>query len=199
MSNEGEGGVSMTLTIRAVSLKVLDSDRDAGRGVIRLDSGTMESLGASAGDILEVLGGRRTVARCLPSGHERTDAEVAVEVPSHQADVGVARIDRIMRENARVSVGDTITLRKAYALPANYAEVTPLAELQLVDSRYIELALNGVPVVPGDVVMVPEAEPSGKERYFQVIGLEPQSEQAVLKVSTIFNIVRRSTKETATI
>ncbi len=188
------GGVSLTLVIKSISLKVLEAwDRDAGRGVVRVDAETMEALGASAGDVLEVLGRRRTVAMCLPLGDERTDAgEVVADGSRQPVDRGVTKMDRVTRENARVSVGETVSLRRVKALPANYVEVMSLAETPSVDARYIELALNGVPVSPGDVVMVPQAEPSGKERYFQIVSLEPPTEQAILMLSTIFRIVSRA-------
>jgi transitional endoplasmic reticulum ATPase len=190
----------MTVVIRSVSLKVLEAwDRDAGRGVIRVDAETMEALGASAGDILEVLGRRRTVAKCLPLGDQRTDADqVAANGSLQPVDRGVTKIDRMTRENARVSVGETVTLRRVQALPANYVEIMSLDEPPSFDARYIELALNGVPVSPGDVVMVPQAEPSGKERYFQIVSLEPPSRQAILMVSTIFGIVSRATEAATT-
>ncbi|MGA1974653.1 MAG: hypothetical protein ABSG92_03370 [Conexivisphaerales archaeon] len=182
------------MAINSVSLKVLEAwDRDAGRGVVRVNAETMEALGASPGDILEVLGKRRTVARCLPLGDQRTDADqVAAGGSPQPVDRGVTKMDRITRENARVSVGETVTLRRVQALPANYVEIVSLAEPPSVDSRYIELALNGVPVTPGDVVMVPQVEASGEERCFQIISLEPPSPQAILMVSTIFGIVGRS-------
>jgi transitional endoplasmic reticulum ATPase len=184
------------MTIKGVSLKVLEAwDRDAGRGAIRVDAETMEALGTSAGDILEVLGRRRTVARCLPLGDQRTDADqVAADGSPQSVERGVAKVDRITRENARVSVGESVSLRRVQALPANYVEVMSLAETPSVDARYIELALNGVPVTPGDVVMVPQAEPSGKERFFQIVSLEPPSDQAILMVSTIFRIVSGAPK-----
>lgn len=188
------------MAIKSVSLRVLEAwDRDAGRGVVRVDAETMEALGASPGDILEVLGKRRTVARCLPLGDQRTDADlVAADGYPQPVDRGVAKMDHVTRENARVSVGETVTLRRVQALPANYVEIMSLSEPRSVDSRYIELALNGVPVSPGDVVMVPQAEASGKERYFQIVSLEPPTPQAILMVSTIFCIVGRAAEDATT-
>jgi len=190
-------GISLSGAIASVRLKVVEAwDGDEGRGIVRVEAETMEALGASAGDVLEVRGRRRTVARCLPMGDRQTDADrAAAGGTSRPAERGVAMMDRITRENARVSVGATVTFRKVRALPANYAEVMSSAETPSVDARYIELALNGVPVSPGDVVMVPQAEPGGKERYFQIVSLEPPSQQAILMVSTIFHIVSGAAEE----
>ncbi|MDE1863759.1 MAG: hypothetical protein KGI33_12765, partial [Thaumarchaeota archaeon] len=39
---------------------------DVGKAVARIDHKSMEALCASPGDILEITGKRRSVARCLP-------------------------------------------------------------------------------------------------------------------------------------
>ena len=56
-----------------LDIKILEAyTRDVGRGVARLDYDSMDSLGASTGDVIELKGGeksrsvRRTVAKCLP-------------------------------------------------------------------------------------------------------------------------------------
>ena len=49
-------------------LKILEAyTRDVGRGVARIDYESMDSLSASTGDVVEIRGKRRTVAKCLPS------------------------------------------------------------------------------------------------------------------------------------
>ena len=50
-----------------VQLKVLEAyTRDVGRAVVRLDYDAMDALAASTGDVIEIKGKRRTVAKCLP-------------------------------------------------------------------------------------------------------------------------------------
>lgn len=50
-----------------VQLKVLESyTRDVGRGVARLDYDAMDASGTFTGDVIEIQGKRRTVAKCLP-------------------------------------------------------------------------------------------------------------------------------------
>ena len=52
---------------QGVTLKVLEAyTRDVGRGVARFDYDAMDALDASTGDIVEIKGKRRTVAKCLP-------------------------------------------------------------------------------------------------------------------------------------
>ncbi|HEX5518849.1 MAG TPA: hypothetical protein VFX18_00255, partial [Candidatus Nitrosocosmicus sp.] len=49
-----------------LSLKVLEAyTRDVGRGVARIDYDSMDSLSASTGDVVEIKGKRKTVAKCL--------------------------------------------------------------------------------------------------------------------------------------
>jgi hypothetical protein len=61
--------------------------RDVGRGVARLDYDSMDSLNTSTGDVVEIGGKRRTVAKCLPL---------------HPSDEGKGRIrvDGLVRNNA---------------------------------------------------------------------------------------------------
>ena len=50
-----------------LSIKILEAyTRDVGRGAISIDYDSMDSLSASTGDVIEIRGKRRTVAKCLP-------------------------------------------------------------------------------------------------------------------------------------
>jgi len=50
-----------------LSLKILEAyTRDVARGVARIGYDSMDSLSASTGDVVEIGGKRRTVAKCLP-------------------------------------------------------------------------------------------------------------------------------------
>jgi Cell division protein 48 (CDC48), N-terminal domain. len=53
--------------VDSVTLRVMEAyTRDVGRGVARVDYEVMDTLGASTGDVLEIKGRKRTVAKCLP-------------------------------------------------------------------------------------------------------------------------------------
>src|SRR6266850_1573388 len=61
--SESDRGMSQ----QQVQLKVLEAyTRDVGRGVARIDYDAMDALDASTGDVIEIRGKRRTVAKCLP-------------------------------------------------------------------------------------------------------------------------------------
>jgi transitional endoplasmic reticulum ATPase len=164
-----------------LSLKVLEAyTRDVGRGVARIDYDSMDSLSASTGDVIEIRGKRRTVAKCLPL------------YPSDEGK-GIIRIDGLVRNNAGVAIGDTVVVRKIKAVPAEKVIVAPLEAIPPIDERYLADALESVPLIKGDNVMVPYF---GGRLTFQVIGAT--SSQAnnidavvVITQKTIFHIAEK--------
>jgi transitional endoplasmic reticulum ATPase len=161
------------MSAESVNLKVLEAyTRDVGRGVARVDYDVMDSLGASTGDVLEVRGKRKTVAKCLPL------------YPSDEGR-GIIRIDGLTRNNSGVAIGDTVAVRKIKAVPAEKVVVAPLENIPPIDERYITDALEGVPVTRGDNIMVPYF---GGRLTFQVVGLTPSSEAAIISQRTVFQL-----------
>jgi len=50
-----------------ITLKVAEArSRDVGRGIGRLDPKDMEEMGVSVGDVIELEGKKRTVAKVMP-------------------------------------------------------------------------------------------------------------------------------------
>src|ERR687888_1382397 len=164
----------------SLSLKVLEAyTRDVGRGVARIDYDSMNSLHVSTGDVIEVKGDkRRTVAKCLPL------------YPSDEGK-GIIRVDGLVRNNAGVAIGDTVVVRKIKAVPAEKVIVAPLEAIPPIDERYLADALESVPLIKGDNVMVPYF---GGRLMFQVIGVTSPAVDAVLITQkTIFSIAERGT------
>src|ERR1044071_7848413 len=160
-----------------LSLKVLEAyTRDVGRGVARIDYDSMDSLSASTGDVIEIRGKRRTVAKCLPL------------YPSDEGK-GIIRVDGLVRNNAGVAIGDTVVVRKIKAVPAEKVIVAPLEAIPPIDERYLADALESVPLTKGDNVMVPYF---GGRLTFQVIGVSPlqaaSAESVLVTQKTIFHI-----------
>src|ERR671939_316320 len=160
-----------------LSLKVLEAyTRDVGRGVARIDYDSMDSLSASTGDVIEIRGKRRTVAKCLPL------------YPSDEGK-GIIRVDGLVRNNAGVAIGDTVVVRKIKAVPAEKVIVAPLEAIPPIDERYLADALESVPLIKGDNVMVPYF---GGRLTFQVIGVSPlqaaSAESVLVTQKTIFHI-----------
>jgi transitional endoplasmic reticulum ATPase len=161
-----------------LSLKVLEAyTRDVGRGVARIDYDSMDSLSASTGDVIEIRGKRRTVAKCLPL------------YPSDEGK-GIIRVDGLVRNNAGVAIGDTVVVRKIKAVPAEKVIVAPLEAIPPIDERYLADALESVPLIKGDNVMVPYF---GGRLTFQVIGVTPAADAVMVTKKTMFNIAERGT------
>ncbi|MBI2648494.1 MAG: CDC48 family AAA ATPase, partial [Thaumarchaeota archaeon] len=156
-----------------VQLKVLEAyTRDVGRGVARIDYDAMDALDASTGDVIEIKGKRRTVAKCLPL------------YPSDEGR-GMARVDGLIRNNAGVAIGDMVAVKKVKAVPAEKVVVAPSEAVPPIDERYLADALESVPVTKGDNVMVPYF---GGRLTFQVIGVSPVAEAALITQKTVFVI-----------
>ena len=162
-----------------VSLKVLEAyTRDVGRGTARIDYDTMGSLGVSTGDIIEIKGKRRTVVKCLPL------------YPSDEGK-GIVRLDGLVRNNAGIGIGDAINARKVKAVPAEKVVISPLEAIPPIDERYLADALESVPLIKGDNVMVPYF---GGRLTFQIIGITPPTAvdtAAIVTSKTTFTITEK--------
>ena len=159
-----------------LSLKVLEAyTRDVGRGVARIDYDSMDTLSASTGDVIEIKGKRRTVAKCLPL------------YPSDEGK-GIIRIDGLGRNNSGIAIGDTISVRKIKAAAAEKVVVAPLEAMPPIDERYLADALESVPLVKSDNVMVPYF---GGRLTFQVIGVTPVADAVLVTQKTIFHIAEK--------
>jgi len=81
------------------TLKVEDAyTRDIGKGIVRMDYDSMDSINASTGDVIEVKGARKTLAVCLPV------------YPSEDGK-GILRADSLFKHNAGISRGDNVTIQ----------------------------------------------------------------------------------------
>lgn len=160
----------------SLSLKVLEAyTRDVGRGVARIDYDSMDTLNASTGDVIEIKGKRRTVAKCLPL------------YPSDEGK-GIIRIDGLGRNNSGIAIGDTIAVRKIKAVAAEKVVVAPLEAIPPIDERYLADALESVPLIKGDNVMVPYF---GGRLTFQVIGVTPAVDAVLVTQKTVFHIAEK--------
>jgi len=129
-----------------VELRVAEAkQRDVGRGIVRLDKGTMRKLGISPGDIVEIRGKKSTVAIAWPAYVEDEGR-------------GIVRMDGLLRQNAGVSLGDLVEVRKANVRPATLITLAPAEEEirfgeDFVD--YVKRQLIGRAVAKGDTLVIP--------------------------------------------
>jgi transitional endoplasmic reticulum ATPase len=159
-----------------LSLKVLEAyTRDVGRGVARIDYDSMDTLNASTGDVVEIKGKRRTVAKCLPL------------YPSDEGK-GIIRIDGLGRNNSGIAIGDSVTVKKIKATAAEKIVVAPLEAIPPIDERYLADALESVPLIKGDNVMVPYF---GGRLTFQIVGVSPNADAVLVTQKTVFHIAEK--------
>ncbi|MGB6463838.1 MAG: CDC48 family AAA ATPase [Nitrosotalea sp.] len=159
-----------------IQLKILEAySRDVGRGVARLDYESMDALGVSSGDIVEITGKRKSVAKCLP-------------LYTSDEGKGIIRVDGLARNNTGVAVGDMVMLRKIKAVVAEKIIVAPLDAMPPIDERYLTDSLENIPLVKGDNIMVPYF---GGRLTFQVIGVTPVAGAVIVTSKTVFHIAEK--------
>ncbi|WP_409199922.1 CDC48 family AAA ATPase [Methanobrevibacter sp. DSM 116169] len=122
-----------------MNLKVAEavSQQDIGQGIARLDPNIMNELGLNERDLIEIEGGKKTVATVLSS----------------QADMGlgIMRIDGLIRKNSNASIGQEVTIKKAIAQEAKKVVLAPTEHNIHVQGDVRGLFANKV-MVQGDIV-----------------------------------------------
>jgi transitional endoplasmic reticulum ATPase len=124
-----------------ITLKVGEATgKDVGRGIARMDPADMQRLGVDVGDMIEVVGRRRTICKLLPTFKEQRGK-------SH------IQIDGIARENAGVGLGESSIVRHAAVKPAEEVILLPQGlSPSNRDLEYIGSRLDGLPAIAGDRV-----------------------------------------------
>lgn len=173
-----------------LSLKVSEAyTRDAGTKTVRIDFDSMNSLSMSEGDIIEIIGKRRTVAKCL----SLFDSDKMK---------GIIRVNSYMRNNIGVDIDKTVTVRKMEAVPAEIVIVSPLEALQPTDdiimvdrsistgSMYLAHVLENELLINDDIVSVSYG---GQNLNFRVVNIAPRhtvaTDVVIVTPTTSFYIV----------
>jgi transitional endoplasmic reticulum ATPase len=147
---------------------------DVGRGIVRLDPATLKEIGAAPGDVLEIEGRTRTVAKAMPSFKEQRGQEVI-------------QLDGVARANAGASLGQKITVAKIAHAAARRVVMAPLGAgpLREDDIDYIARRLDGLAMRTGDRVRT--ALFGNGHREFRVVRTEPEG-PVVVHPSTLLVI-----------
>ena len=126
---------------QVLKLKVVEAlSKDMGRAYARMDAEDMAKIDANIGDVVEIIGKRRTVCKAMP---------VYKDPRSHSR----IQLDGISRQNARAGLDETVSVRKIGANPANRIVLSPVnVKPSERDLEYIGSLLDGLPVVEGDLV-----------------------------------------------
>ena len=99
---------------------------------------------------------------------------------------GIIRIDG--RNNSGIAIGDAISVKKIKAVQAEKIVVAPLEAIPPIDERYLADALESVPLIKGDNVMVPYF---GGRLTFQIIGVTPATDAVLVTQKTVFHIAEK--------
>ncbi len=128
---------------KTATLRVADAlQRDVGRGIARIDPKVVQELGLTSGDVVQIVGKRKTNALCWPA-HEQDYGK------------GIVRIDGYLRNNAGVSIDDKVTIRKIDAKIAERLTLAPTEPLRIVGGEeYLSQLLEGRVLSRGDFVPI---------------------------------------------
>jgi transitional endoplasmic reticulum ATPase len=163
-------------------LTVIEARReDVGRGIVRLDPATLKEIGAAPGDVLEIEGRTRTVAKAMPSFKE-------------QRGQAVIQLDGVARANAGVTLGQKITIAKIAHAAARRVVMAPLGAgpLHEDDIDYIARRLDGLAMHTGDRVRT--ALFGSGHREFRVVRTEPEG-PVMVQPSTLLVIEKARQSE----
>lgn len=146
---------------------------DANRGIARIDQATARDLGLVSGDIIEIVGKNKTLAKYWPG---------------FPVDYGLSiiRIDGYIRNNAGVSIDEKVKVRKI--------DVIPISNLTLVPIPFKSGDANLEPYLKQELishVISKKGEqfvfvfPTGAKRVFQVADVTPSNANVITKNTEI--------------
>ncbi len=128
-----------------VQLRVGDArQRDVGRGIARIDQRTMQKLGISAGDVIEIVNKRTTSAIAWPAYSEDQNRDII-------------RIDGFTRKNSGVAINEYVVVRPAKVKTAISLTLAPVDMRLNVDEDFTNFVKNRLmerTLVEGDTTLV---------------------------------------------
>jgi transitional endoplasmic reticulum ATPase len=131
--------------VSEVQLRVGDArQRDVGRGIARVDQRTMQKLGISAGDVIEIVGKRTTSAIAWPAYSEDQNRELI-------------RIDGFTRKNAGVAINEYLVIKPAKVKGALNVTLAPVDMRLNVDEDFTNFVRNRLmerTLMEGDTTLV---------------------------------------------
>jgi len=127
------------------SLRVADArQRDVGHGKVRIDNDTMQKLGITAGDFVEIHGKKMTVAVAWPAYAEDQGQEII-------------RMDGLIRRNSGVALNEFVSMRKADVKDAQAIVFAPTDVRLSVDEEFVSFVKRrfmDMPFIEGDMTLL---------------------------------------------
>ena len=139
--------MEMVEKIGEIKLKVMEAVQDdVNKGIVKIDSNYIRKIGCAPGDIVEIKGERVTVAMV-----DR----------AYPGDIGlnIIRMDGNIRRNARTSIGEMVSVKKADVKPAKKVIIAPANKGVIVKAspQLFKYGLLGKALIKGDIVSLGRA------------------------------------------
>lgn len=157
-----------------MKLKVAEAlHSDVGRGIVRLSSESAKGLGVITGDVVEIEGKKTTVAKVWQA-HPQDES------------LDIIRMDGILRQNSRSSLGETVKVRKAQITDAKEIVIAPTHhEISFGGdfANYVrQRILMGRPLISGDNFMITVL---GQSISFTVVSSSPKGAVQVTEFTDV--------------
>jgi transitional endoplasmic reticulum ATPase len=158
---------------------------DLGRGIIRLDPTTLLKLQLSPGDIVEIRGKKKTTAKVWRADRQDWDQ-------------GLVRIDNFIRQNASVSIGEKVTIKKVeapeakklvLALPESMMQGGPELQFGEHANEIIKRHILKRPVFRGDIIPIinsmsqPMTESLTTSQVIPLVAVETEPSNTIVLVT----------------
>jgi transitional endoplasmic reticulum ATPase len=129
---------------KSLVLRVIDArPEDIGRGIAKLAPEDLETLGLAIGDMISLMGKRRTVAKAMRTYVKDTNK-------------GFIALDQVLRANAQTALAEQVTVQKIDVQTAQRVVLSPVSAVpaKVTDEELKDLVrlLEGLPLVVGDKV-----------------------------------------------
>jgi len=163
-------------SMNEVQLRVGDArQRDVGRGIARIDQQTMQKLGISAGDVIEIIGKKKTSAIAWPAYAEDQNR-------------GIIRIDGFTRKNAGVAINEYVLVRPAEVKEALNVTLAPVEMRLNVDQDFTNFVKNRLierTLMEGDTTLImmlghPISFTVAKTRPHGIVKVTPNTKLTIL-------------------
>ncbi len=157
---------------------------EAGRGIARIDPEIMDILDLKAGDIVQIEGKKKTVAKVLRGGPE-------------DANRGIIRIDGSTRRNAGTSIDERVDIKKVTVKDATKIAFAPTEQLRIQGGeQYLTQTMEGRAFAKGDILTL---SVMGNKIDLVVTSFSPAAEAVLMTRATEVKISEKPAKETGSV
>jgi len=127
-----------------IILKVAEAlQNDVGRNIVRADSRSRKKLGVTSGDIVEIIGKKKSAA-------------IIWQARPQDEGLDIIRMDGYIRKNVSIGIGEKVKIKKATVKRAVKVVLAPLQPIKYSPGfdTYIKKRLIGRPIVKGDTIHI---------------------------------------------